>query len=91
MLSRIEAFRNRKIVLISKSVDLKILLNIRTVGCLLQRVDCTFKSTKKLNRDLLDLFDKPKIPGNCRFRYLIYNSGTTKKPMQHNLYSPEIH
>ena len=54
MCSRIEAFRNRKIVLISKSVNLKIFLNIRTVGCLLQWVYCTFKSTKKLNCGNLD-------------------------------------
>ena len=29
--------------------------------------DCAFKSTKKLNRDILGWLDKPKVPGNCRF------------------------
>ena len=29
--------------------------------------DCTFKSTKNLNHDILDLLDKPTIPGNCMF------------------------
>jgi hypothetical protein len=30
-------------------------------------VDDTFKSTKDLNRDILDSLTKPENPGNCRF------------------------
>ncbi len=42
-----------KTVLISKSVNINNFVNIRTVRCLSQRVDCTFKFTKKLDRDNL--------------------------------------
>ena len=27
----------------------------------------TFKSTRNLNYDILDLTDKPTVPGNCRY------------------------
>ncbi len=30
-------------------------------------VDCTSKFTKKLNRDILNLLNKPEIPSTCRF------------------------
>jgi len=31
-------------------------------------LECTFKSTKKLNRDIIGLLNKPsKFPGNCIF------------------------
>jgi len=28
-------------------------------------VDCSFKSTKNLNHDILDSVDKPIVPGHC--------------------------
>jgi len=38
------------------------------IGQFLSRcLDCAFKSTKKLDRDNLDLLDKPKTPGHCGF------------------------
>ena len=30
-------------------------------------MDCAFKSTKKLHRDILDWLNKSKTPGNCGF------------------------
>ena len=30
-------------------------------------IDCTFKSTKKLNHDIRDSVDKPIVPGHCMF------------------------
>ena len=30
-------------------------------------IDCNFKSTKKLNHDILDSVDKPKNLSNCMF------------------------
>ena len=30
-------------------------------------MDCAFKSTKKLNHDILDSLNKPKTHGYCRF------------------------
>jgi hypothetical protein len=42
-------------------------MNIRT-GCRLSLcVDCTFRSTKKLDQDILDLLNKYKISGLCGF------------------------
>jgi hypothetical protein len=32
-----------------------------------QRVNCNFKSIKKLHRDILDLLNKSKTPSHCRF------------------------
>ena len=42
-------------------------LNIWTVHFSSQRVDCSFKSTKKLIRDILVLPNKSKILGHCMF------------------------
>jgi len=30
-------------------------------------VESAFKSTKKLNHDILDLLNEPKLPGHCGF------------------------
>ncbi len=62
--SRIKAFRNSKIVSISPFFNLKNFVNIRTGPFYSQSVDCSFKSTKKLNHDILDSLNKPIIPGN---------------------------
>jgi hypothetical protein len=36
-------------------------------------VDCTFKSTKKLNYDILGSLNKPTIPAIAHFPYPIHN------------------
>ena len=38
-------------------------------------VDCTFKSTKKVDCDIEGLLDKPKIPRNCIFPLANPHSG----------------
>jgi hypothetical protein len=43
------------------------LSNIRSARLLSQCMDCAFKSTKKLNRDILDSLNKSTIPCGCRF------------------------
>jgi hypothetical protein len=30
-------------------------------------VECAFKSAQKLNHDILDLLNEPKLPGHCGF------------------------
>ena len=42
-------------------------LNISTVRCSSHCVECSFKSNRKLNHDILDSLDKSKTPGHCRF------------------------
>ena len=46
---------------------LKNFVKNRIGRCLSQCVDCTFKSTKKLNCDISVFMNKPKTPSYCRF------------------------
>ena len=47
--------------------SLKNFINIRTWRCLSQYVNYAFKSTKKLNHDILGSLNKFKLPGYCIF------------------------
>ena len=42
-------------------------LNIWTVRCLSHCMECSFKSNRKLNHDILNSLTKSKLPGHCRF------------------------
>jgi hypothetical protein len=42
-------------------------------------VDCSFKSTKKLDNDILDSLNKPEIPSHCGFALANLQRG----PMTH--------
>ena len=65
--SRIKAFRNSKIVSISPFFNLKNFVNIRTGPFYSQIVDCSFKSTKKLNNNILGWLNKSKTLGPYGF------------------------
>jgi len=67
MRSRISRFQKSRIVSNHTIFSAQKSLKIRTARFFSQCVDCTFKSTKKSNHDILGSLNKPKIPSHCGF------------------------